>query len=168
MVCLASLIARSARCARVSDSLARLHFASPSQPNVAPKMIVLSNVARKIIAGVAIEASLGAATAEPRGKVKKPRGKVKNAVRCPNPKNGQPNGIVIARSALAPISAKQIARGWFVTRRRRNFARIGDWRNAPRNFVPADQMARRQFGAARTLRSVGQAPPRGKTKNAER
>jgi hypothetical protein len=33
-------------------------------------MIVLSNVARKIIAGVAIEASLGAATAEPRGKVK--------------------------------------------------------------------------------------------------
>src|SRR6266851_6126759 len=70
MVCLASLIARSARCGRVSDSLARLHFASPSQPNVAPKMIVLSNVARKIIAGVAIKASLGAATAEPRGKVK--------------------------------------------------------------------------------------------------
>src|SRR5258708_12221838 len=70
MVCLAYLIGRSARCGEVADSLDRLHFASPSQPNVAPRMIVLSSVARKIIAGVAIEASLGAATAEPRGKVK--------------------------------------------------------------------------------------------------
>src|SRR5260370_21803524 len=67
---------------------------------------------------------LGAATTEPHGKVK-------NAVRCPRPKNGRRNGIVIARSALLPISAKRIAPGWFVTRRHRNFARIAGWRNAP-------------------------------------